>query len=134
MDEISAKRAIEILNAGIAIQDLAFSEWVKGVDILHLTKEEEDKTLDRVIIRVKDNNGASVTGGKYTYDSTTPRSKSKKRKKLMGRPAQELVSLERRMEGIVEEGRSNNETMAKKTSRKGKRVLRKHGTSLSQLE
>ena len=34
----------------------------------------------------------------------------------------------------MEEEGSDNETMAKKTVKKGKRVLRKDGTSLSQLE
>ena len=42
VDKTLAKRAIKILNAGIAIQDLAFCEEVKGVDVLYLTKEEDD--------------------------------------------------------------------------------------------
>ena len=134
VDQTSAKRAIEILNASIAIQDLASCEEVKGVDIVHLTKEEADKTLERIIIRVKDNNGASVTGGEYTWDLTTPKSKLKRREKLGETPAQQLAKLEKRIEGIEEGDGSDNETMAKKMARKGKRVLRKDGTSLSQLE
>ena len=74
MDKVSAKKTIEILNAGIAIQDLASYKEVKGVDVLHLTKKEEDKALERVIIRVKDNDRALVTGGEYTWNLTTPRS------------------------------------------------------------
>ena len=119
VDEVWVKRAIEILNAGIAIQDLASCEEVKGVDVLHLTKEEGDQTLKRVFIRVKDNNGAAVTGGEYMWDLTTPKSKSKRREKLAGIPAQQLASLEKRMEGIVEEEGSDNESMAKKTAKKG---------------
>lgn len=65
MDENSAKRAIQILNTGITIQDVAFSEDAERVDILHLTKEEGDKTLERIIMRVKDNTEASVTGGEF---------------------------------------------------------------------
>ena len=38
------------------------------------------------------------------------------------------------MEGIIEEEVLDNETMTKKTARKGKKVRRKDGTSLSQLE
>ena len=38
------------------------------------------------------------------------------------------------MEGIIEEEGLENETIAKKTARKGKKVLRKHRTSLLQLE
>ena len=38
------------------------------------------------------------------------------------------------MEGIIEEEGLNNETMAKKTAKKRKRILRKDRTSLSQLE
>ena len=134
VDEVSVKRTIEILNASIAIQDLASCEEVQGVDVLHLTKEEEDGTLERVIIRVKDNNEASVTGGEYMWDLTTHKSKSKKRKRLMGMLAQQLANLEMRMEEIKEEDGSNNETIAKKTARKGKKVLRKDRTSLSQME
>ena len=93
VDKVSAKRAIEILNAGIAIQDLVSYEEVKGVDVLHLTKEEGDQTLERFIIRIKDNNRAAVTGGEYTWDLKTPKSKSKRREKLMGTPAQHLASV-----------------------------------------
>ena len=38
------------------------------------------------------------------------------------------------MEGIEEEGGLDNETMAKKMAKKGKRVLKKDGTSLAQME
>ena len=79
VDQVTAKRAIEILNASIAIQDLASCEEVKDVDILHLTKVEGNQTLEWIIIRVKDNDGASVTGGECTWELTTPKSKSKKR-------------------------------------------------------
>ena len=75
-----------------------------------------------------------VTGEEYTWDLTTTRSKSKRREKLTGTPAQQLASLESKMEGIEEEEGSDNETMAKKTARKGKKILRKDGTSLLQLE
>ena len=134
MDETSAKRAIEILNACISIQDLASSEEVKGVDVLHLTKEEEDKTLERMIIRIKYNKVASVTGGEYTWDLITTRLKVKRGKKLPGTPEQQLANLERKMEGIEEEEGSDNETMAQKTVRKEKRVLRKDGTIVCQLK
>ena len=119
VNEASAKRAIEMLNASIAIQDLASYEEVKEVDILHLTKEEEDKTLERIIIRVKDNNRAAATGGEYTWDLTTARSKLRRREKLTGTPAQHLASLERKLKRIEEEEGSDNNTIAKKTARKG---------------
>ena len=48
--------------------------------------------------------------------------------------AQQLANLKMRMEGIAEEEGLDNETMARKTAKKKKRVLRKNGTSLSQLE
>ena len=38
VDEELAKRRMEILYAGITIQDLASSEDVKGLDILHVSK------------------------------------------------------------------------------------------------
>ena len=66
VDKISAKKISKILNAGIAIQDLASSEDVKGLDILHLIKEEEYKTLERVIMRIKYNIGGSVVGEEFT--------------------------------------------------------------------
>ena len=133
VDEASAKSAIEILNASIAMQDPASYKEVKGVDILYLTKVERDRTLERIIIRIKDNDGALVTGVEYTWNLTTPRSKSKRQKRPTGTLVQQLVSLERRLAGVMEEG-SDNETIVKKTVKKGKRVLRKDGTSLSQLE
>ena len=48
-------------------------------------------------------------------------------------PAQQLAKLEARIEGIEEKEGLDNETIANKTVRKGKRVLRKDGISLSQL-
>ena len=47
---------------------------------------------------------------------------------------QQLASLEMRIERIIEEEELGNKTIAKKTARKGKKVLRKDGTRLSQLE
>ena len=62
------KRAMEILNTGITIQDLVSRKDVVELDILHLTKEEEGKNLERVIMRMKDNSGASITGGEFTWE------------------------------------------------------------------
>ena len=93
VNEESAKRAIEILNMGITIQDLASSEDTNWLDMLHLTKEGEDKTLERVIIRIKDENTALVKGGEFTSDLTTLRSKAKRKKKLEGTLAQQLAKL-----------------------------------------
>ena len=133
VNEESAKRAIEILNMGITIQDLASSEEVRGLDILHLTKEVEDKTLERIIMRIKDDTRAFVGGGEFTWDLTTTRSKSRK-EKLEGTPAQQLAKLEMRMMGIEKEEGSDNETIARKMAKKGKRILKKDGVSLSQME
>ena len=55
VDELSVNRVIEILNAGIANQDLVSSEDVKGLDIIHHMKVEVDKTLERDIRCMKDN-------------------------------------------------------------------------------
>ena len=66
VDEESAKRAIKILNAGIGIQNIMLNKEVKGLDILYLTKEEADKTLQRIIIRMKDNTG-TFGGGRRIY-------------------------------------------------------------------
>ena len=66
VDEDLTKRAIESLNTGIAIQDLASSENVEVLDILHLTKKVEDKTLERVIMKMKDKTEALVAGGEFT--------------------------------------------------------------------
>ena len=65
VDEDLARRAIEILNAGITIQELTLSEDVEGLDILHLTKEKGDKTMDIVMMRMRDNIGASVEGREF---------------------------------------------------------------------
>ena len=62
---MASKRAIKILNSSIAIQDLALNKDVKGVDMLYLTKEKADKTVERVIMRMKGNCGASVEGGEF---------------------------------------------------------------------
>ena len=92
VDKESAKRAIKILNASIAIQDLASSKEVIGLDILYLTKERGDKTLERIIMRLQDDSWASVTGGEFAWDLTTLRSKSKKKKKLEEMQTQQLAS------------------------------------------
>ena len=134
VDEDRAKRAIEFLEMGIAIQDLASSQDVKGLDILHLTKEAEDKTLERVTMRMKDDAGAFVEGGEFTWDLTTPKSKTKGKKKLEGTPAQQLARLESKMEGIEEEEGAENKTMLRKTKKNRKRVRRKKRISISQLE
>ena len=75
VDEDSARRAIEILNVGIAIQELTSSEDVEGLDILHLTKEKGDKTMDIVMMRMRDNIGISVEGREFIWDLTTLKSK-----------------------------------------------------------
>ena len=133
-DKESAKTVIEILNMGIAIQELVSSENVRGLDMLYLTKQTEEKTLERVIIRMKNNMGVSIVAGEFTWDITTSRSKSKRSKKMEGTLAQQVAKFEMRIEGIVEEERSNNKTMARKMAKKSKRVLRKDGTSLFQME
>ena len=53
---------------------------------------------------------------------------------MKGTLVQELAKLESRMEGIIEEEGSDDKTIAKKMAKKGRRVLRKDGTSLFQLE
>ena len=75
-----------------------------------------------------------MAGGEFTCNLTSPRSKSKRKEKLEGIPVQQLVQLEAKMEGVEEEEGSDNKVMAKKTARKGKRVLKKNSTRLSQLE
>ena len=107
VDKESTKRTIEILKMGIAIQDLASSKAVKGLDIIHLTKEEEDKTVKRVVMRMKDNGRASVVREEFTWDLTTTKTKSKQKEKLEGTPAQQLAKLEMKMEGIEVEEESN---------------------------
>ena len=76
---------------GIAIQDLALNEKVKELNVLYLTKQEGNKTLERVIMRMKDNTGAAIEGVEFMWDLTTPRSKSKRREKLKGTLAQQLA-------------------------------------------
>lgn len=83
-------------------------------------------------MRMKDAIGAFVKGGEFTWDLTTPR--AKRREKMKETPAQQLVKLEMRMEGIEEKDRSDNKTMARKMAKKGKRILRKDRASLSQME
>ena len=51
---------------GITIQDLGSSEDMKGLNILHLTKEAGDKTIERIIIRMKDEFRAFVEVGEFT--------------------------------------------------------------------
>ena len=63
---MSAKRVIEILNIVIAIQDMASNVVVKQLDVLHWTKEEGDKALERVIIRIKDNTKALIVEVEFT--------------------------------------------------------------------
>ena len=81
---------------------------------------KRDNTLERVIISVKDNDGALVIGAEYTCDLTTTRSRLKKKEKLTRIPALKLASLKKRIERIAEEEGSDNETMVTKTTRKGK--------------
>ena len=64
----------------------------------------------------------------------TLRSKLKRKKKLEGRLVQQPARLEMRIEGIQEEEGLDNERIGKKTAKKGKRILRKEETSLSQVE
>ena len=97
LDKESAKRAIEILNMGIAIQDLALSKDVKGLDVLYLNKEVADMTLERVIMRIRNNTGALVAGGEFTWDLMTPRLKTKRKEKLEGTPTQPLAKLKMKM-------------------------------------
>ena len=87
-DEELTKRAIEILNMSIAIQVLVISKETEGLDFVYLTKEEEDKTLERVIMRIRDNNRVFVEAGEFTWDLTILRSKPKRKEKQKGTPAQ----------------------------------------------
>ena len=109
-------------------------EEVKWLDILHFIKEVEGKSLERVIMRVKDNTRASVVRGEFTWELTTHRSKSKKNKIGDGTLAQQLARLEMRMAGIKKEEGSDNETIVRMTVKKRKRVLRKGDTSFFQIE
>ena len=65
VDKDSMRRTIEILNVGIAIQDLASSKKVKGLDVLYLTKKKGDKTLESVIMRMRDNTRAAIEVGEF---------------------------------------------------------------------
>ena len=113
---------------------MALSEDVKVVDIPHLTKEKGDITLERVIMRLKDDTRASVKGGEFTSDLTTLSWQSKRKKKLEGTVAEQVAKLETRMEWMTEEEGSDNKVMAKKVAKKGKQVLRKNRRKVSQLE
>ena len=88
VDEELAKKAIEIRNASIAIQDLALNKDMKGLNIIDLTKETGVKTLERIILRIKDNTRASVVGGEFSWNLTTPKLKLKRREKLVATLAQ----------------------------------------------
>ena len=60
---------------------------MKGLDVFHLTKEVGEKTLESVIMRMKDDTGTSVVGGEFTWDLITPRSKLRSKGKMEGTPA-----------------------------------------------
>ena len=85
-------------------------------------------------MRLKDNIVASLVAGEFAWDLLTARSKLKKKKKLEAMPEQQLARMPTRMKATGEEEGSDNETMARKTAKKWKKVLRQNGRSLSQLE
>lgn len=114
VDETLAKRMIEILNTGITIQDMACSIDMKGLNILHLIKEVEDIILETVIMRMKDKTGTLVTEGEFTWELATLRSKSQKKKVLIGILAQQVAKLKARMEEIIEKQGSDNKITVKK--------------------
>ena len=60
--------------------------------------------------------------------------KWKRKAKMIGRPTQQLAKLEERIEGIIEEERSNKKAIIRKLAEKRTRVLRKDRISLSQIE
>ena len=101
---------------------MASSEDLQGLDILYYTKEAGHKTLERIIMRMNGSSRAASVGGAFTWDLTTPRLKLKRIGKLEGTLAQQLVRLEARMEGIMEEEGSDNKMMAKKRAKKEKKV------------
>lgn len=65
VDEDLAKSTIEILNTGITIQDLALCKKINSLDVLHLTMEKGDKTLERVIMRMRNYTRAVIEVGEF---------------------------------------------------------------------
>ena len=62
-----------------------------------MTKDTEAKTLERVIIRMKDNSKTSVVGREFTSELTTTRPKLKKKKMVVETQVQQLVNLEMKL-------------------------------------
>ena len=66
VDKESARRAIEILDSGIVIQDLVSDKEAKKVDFIYFTKESKEGTLERIVVRVKDYNREASLGQEFT--------------------------------------------------------------------
>ena len=53
IDKASVKKAIEMIKASIAIQDLASGKELKGANIMYLINEYNGSLLERMIIQPK---------------------------------------------------------------------------------
>lgn len=90
VDEETAKRGIKILNTSIAIQALGTSKEGKNIDVIHLTKELEGATLERIIIQPKQEKEGSAEGWEFSWDLITLRFKQRKGEALIGTPVEQL--------------------------------------------
>ena len=88
-----------------------------------MTKKKTDVSLERIIMRFKDSMGALVRGREFAWELTTLWSKWKRKERLKGTPAQQLASVPAKIEGIAEIEGLDNEAMAQKTEKKGRKIL-----------
>lgn len=76
---------------------------MKALDVWHLTKDVEDKTWERVILRMNNNTVVSVVGGEFSCEITTNKSQSKRKGKLEKTAVQQPANLEKKLWRIEEE-------------------------------
>jgi len=130
VDDTTAERAIELLNRGLVIQDEAANGSMEGLDVQHQTMETLDEVLESIVIRPLKPSGEPVEDMGYQLNLSTPRRMIRRE---TGTPAVQLARIEQVLEKdeLME---SENETMRKKSAKKGKRKLTKIGVTLDSLQ
>jgi len=112
------------------IQDEAANGSMEGLDVQHQTMETLDEVLESIVIRPLKPSGELVEDMGYQLNLSTPRRMIRKE---TGTPAVQLARIEEALEKD-EDMESENETMRKKSAKKGKGKLTKAGVTLDMLQ
>jgi len=129
VDDNTAERAIELLYKGLAIQDEVVNGSIEGLDVQYQITETVEEVLESIVVRPLKPSRELVDHLGCQINLSTPK---RLLRKEVDTPAVQLARIEEAL-SEDEEMDSDNETMKKKSAKKGKGKLTKGGVTLEML-